>query len=270
MSKPAALINDRERAICARVKEFREEIRWPQPAFAGEIGLSRDQLANIEYARSPLRFGIGLTICQVFDLNADWLITGRGGKHGAQAFLWAVKFKHESYSTLFSEVFDSMPEVFSPPELDTYLASDPTPGFDPQAYLLNECILWFQLNKFRTPLQAENFAREVAQFAQNQLRRLREQGASSRFRSSGKISSLTYDSLKSKTDGVKSELEKLIARVKRLASKPGAKAELARFLHVAPARVSEWLNDDPEMRKEPGGHYTLQLLKWVGQQERQK
>ena len=81
---------------------------------------------------------------------------------------------------------------------------------------------------------------------------------------------LTEDSPKGNNSPVKSELEKLIARVKRLASRPGAKAELARVLKVAPARVTEWLTDDREKRKEPGGHYTLELLHWVEQQERQK
>jgi predicted transcriptional regulator len=83
-------------------------------------------------------------------------------------------------------------------------------------------------------------------------------------------SDLTKDSLKSNSLDVKSELEKLIARVKRQASKPGAKAELARFLEVDPPRITEWLHDDPESRKEPGGQYTLRLLKWVEQQERKK
>jgi hypothetical protein len=81
---------------------------------------------------------------------------------------------------------------------------------------------------------------------------------------------LTSDSPKSNHDNVKSELEKLIAKVKRLAAKPGAKAGLARVLKVAPARVTEWLTDDKEKRKEPGGYYTLELLKWVEQQELQK
>lgn len=77
---------------------------------------------------------------------------------------------------------------------------------------------------------------------------------------------LIGSSLKSNCDTVKSEIEELIARVKRHASRPGAKAELARTLGVAPARISEWLSDE----KEPGGEYTLRLLRWVEQQERQK
>lgn len=74
---------------------------------------------------------------------------------------------------------------------------------------------------------------------------------------------LTETSLKSKSDGVmKSEIQRLIDRVKHKASKPGAKAALAKELGVDPARISEWLSG----YKEPGGDYTLKLLRWVEQQ----
>ncbi|HXC35968.1 MAG TPA: hypothetical protein VNV43_08845 [Candidatus Acidoferrales bacterium] len=77
---------------------------------------------------------------------------------------------------------------------------------------------------------------------------------------------LTANSLKGKTHaGMKTEIQKLIERVKRKASKPGAKTALAKDLRVAPARISEWLSGE----KEPGGEYTLQLLQWVEQEERQ-
>ena len=59
-----------------------------------------------------------------------------------------------------------------------------------------------------------------------------------------------------------SEIKKLMARVKRKAERPGAKAELARALGVKPPRISEWLSGS----KEPGGEYALRLLKWVGQE----
>jgi transcriptional regulator with XRE-family HTH domain len=77
---------------------------------------------------------------------------------------------------------------------------------------------------------------------------------------------LTDSSLKSKTIGVKSEMQKLIEQVRRKASKPGAKSALARALGVVPARISEWLSG----KKEPGGDYTLKLLHWVRSQERHK
>ena len=75
---------------------------------------------------------------------------------------------------------------------------------------------------------------------------------------------LTFVPPKSKTKGVKSEIQKLIEQVKHKASRPGAKAELARALGVAPARITEWLSGE----KEPGGEYTLRLQRWVKGPER--
>jgi transcriptional regulator with XRE-family HTH domain len=70
---------------------------------------------------------------------------------------------------------------------------------------------------------------------------------------------LTGSSPKGKVEGVKSEIQKLIDQVKRKASGPGAKSQLARTLGVSPARISEWLSG----KKEPGGDYALRLQKWV-------
>jgi transcriptional regulator with XRE-family HTH domain len=76
---------------------------------------------------------------------------------------------------------------------------------------------------------------------------------------------LTYVTLRSNTDGVKSEVERLVSRLKHVTAKSGKKAELARFMNVAPPRVTEWLSG-----QEPGGENALRLLKWVELQERQQ
>jgi transcriptional regulator with XRE-family HTH domain len=60
-----------------------------------------------------------------------------------------------------------------------------------------------------------------------------------------------------------SEIQRLMDRVKRAAAARGKRAELARELNVAPPRISQWLAGE----KEPGGEYTLKLLRWVEQQE---
>ncbi|MDR3460140.1 MAG: helix-turn-helix transcriptional regulator [Verrucomicrobiae bacterium] len=75
---------------------------------------------------------------------------------------------------------------------------------------------------------------------------------------------LTDVTLGSNSNDVKPQIKKLVLRLKRATSAPGKKAELARFMKVAPARVSEWLSG-----QEPGGENTLLLLNWVEQQERQ-
>ena len=77
---------------------------------------------------------------------------------------------------------------------------------------------------------------------------------------------LTSITLKGNNAGVQSEIQKLVNQLKRVTAAKGKKAELSRFMGVAPARISEWLSGE----KKPGGEYTLRLLNWVEQQERQK
>jgi len=62
---------------------------------------------------------------------------------------------------------------------------------------------------------------------------------------------------------MESELAHLIARLRRVTNRRGAKAELAKLLGVNQARISEWLSG----KKEPGGATTLKLLKWVENEE---
>ena len=59
------------------------------------------------------------------------------------------------------------------------------------------------------------------------------------------------------------ELAKLIQRLKQFTKQRGQKAELAHFLSVHQARISEWLSG----KKEPGGETTLRLLNWVERKE---
>jgi transcriptional regulator with XRE-family HTH domain len=77
---------------------------------------------------------------------------------------------------------------------------------------------------------------------------------------------LTTTSEIRKVEDVKSEIEKLLARVRGLVSAKGMKAKLAATLGVPQSRLSEWLGGTCE----PSGETTLRLLKWVEQQERQK
>ncbi|MBL9172844.1 MAG: helix-turn-helix transcriptional regulator [Verrucomicrobiales bacterium] len=60
-----------------------------------------------------------------------------------------------------------------------------------------------------------------------------------------------------------SPLAQLLHRLKRAAASRGKKTELAEFLGVPLARVSQWLSGD----REPGGATTLRLLEWVQAEE---
>ena len=69
-------MTDWERAICARVKTARESINWSQAAFAEQLGISRDQLASIEYGRTPLRYDIAWRLREAFGISLLWLEEG--------------------------------------------------------------------------------------------------------------------------------------------------------------------------------------------------
>jgi transcriptional regulator with XRE-family HTH domain len=58
---------------------------------------------------------------------------------------------------------------------------------------------------------------------------------------------------------MKVEIRKLMERIKRKATTPAAKKELAEYVGVALPRIYEWLS----FKKEPSGEYTLRLLNWV-------
>jgi len=71
-------MNDWERAICSRVKEIREAIKWSQSDFSERVGITRDQLASIEAGRTPLRYDIAWRIGQAFGISLRWLEEGDG------------------------------------------------------------------------------------------------------------------------------------------------------------------------------------------------
>jgi hypothetical protein len=77
---------------------------------------------------------------------------------------------------------------------------------------------------------------------------------------------LTEPASVAKLAPVKSQLDNLLADLNRLTREQGKKTELAEFLGAPLASVSRWLAGE----REPGGKTTLQMLRWVGQQERQQ
>jgi transcriptional regulator with XRE-family HTH domain len=254
-------MNDRERAICARVKRFREDIKWPQEDFAKAINFSRNQLANVEYARAPLRVGMGVNICGAFNANGEWLAVGKGLMHGGNPMLTAVKFGPEWYSQLLSQAYDEAPDIFIPPSAaPTHLSSEATPNFDPQAFLIKNIVLWFQMNKFKDSLEAENFVREICGYAETYLGQLRSMGIAARnIRSESK---LTQTATSGNLGDVKQQWPQLKRQIQKATSEPGAKSKLKDFLGVDLTQLSKWLTDAPSAR-EPGAEYALQMKYWV-------
>jgi len=67
-------------------------------------------------------------------------------------------------------------------------------------------------------------------------------------------------------ENMQQQLPKLIERLQNATKERGQRAELAREFKISPQQVNDWLHG----RMEPSGEYTLRLLQWVEQQERQQ
>jgi transcriptional regulator with XRE-family HTH domain len=68
---------ERERQICERLREMREELGHTQNEFATQVGINRQRLASYEEKRAPLRYDLALRFCRQFIISEEWLATGK-------------------------------------------------------------------------------------------------------------------------------------------------------------------------------------------------
>ena len=68
-----------------RVKELRNRLKLSQNEFGKRIGLSRDNVANIEGNRSEIKDTVVKFICREFNVSETWLRTGRGEMFAPQS-----------------------------------------------------------------------------------------------------------------------------------------------------------------------------------------
>ena len=114
MPKKSGLETPREKQIGDRVKQFRDQINWPQTPFAGELGITRDKLASIEYGRTRLRYAIGYRLCFVFDVNHRWLTSGEGEVKAATAALELPRPEDVDPRALWSEIAPKVGQCSKP------------------------------------------------------------------------------------------------------------------------------------------------------------
>jgi transcriptional regulator with XRE-family HTH domain len=264
-------------AIGKRLRAFRESLRISRSSFALAIGYGSERIASYEAARAPLPYSVFVAIADKFHIDPFWLATGNGEERSKLRFSYPRPpelklpekvsffdaFSKHLFPALQSGSFDAKSETVLRYKLSKIIAK--------------QVVIWLHLvpdgrvKEFDDAIQKfwADFYKTLP--TENPLNKLRRETAFRQFESAleeqlrddpGYLLDfpLTVNSLKSKSDaGMKTEIPKLIERVKRKASKPGSKAALAKELRVAPARISEWLSGE----KEPGGEYTLRLLNWV-------
>jgi transcriptional regulator with XRE-family HTH domain len=193
-------MDEEERGICQRVRQFREQIRWPQPAFAYELGVSKDQLASIEYCRTPLRFETGYRLCFMFDVSQEWLATGRGSVTPFSALGTLPTPQQLPAKMLFSEALESgfskLSKLASDVEMQTRSGvtrersrnkGEPLGDFDPTAFLIKNIVEIFDREKFASTEERKRFAIEASSFLNHYVLKFRRTSIARRVRGKPKL-----------------------------------------------------------------------------------
>jgi DNA-binding XRE family transcriptional regulator len=275
-------IPKKDRAIAARIKEFREMWKCTRPHLAVQIGVEPDVIVRVEAGRVALRYGVARKIFAYLPINPYWAATGKGLSKGYVSLPEANELNVRE-NALFSEVFFSLllPSFQNKDEdfqRDMIMRYHRGKLFATMVKKAFQDVPDQHLGDLRKELDgflADFFKKHADTDPKKLLQRRAWYANAEHFFKfpnaeqphSEENNNLTdAESADSISANVKSPLPAFLERVKKSASSSGKKSELAKFLGAPLASVSRWLND----KREPGGEITLKMLKWVEQQERQK
>jgi hypothetical protein len=182
MPKKSGLVTQREAEVGRRVQRVREYINWPQPAFAAEVDISRDRLASVEYARTPLRYSDGYRLCVVFDISPEWLASGTGEMKSSQITPDLPMPEGYPAKTMFTQVYDQttgaknalpIKKPSTPWRRKEMPEDDLIPNFDATTHVIRGLTDLLATEKFRSPLERQEFALEITSYARDLALRLR-------------------------------------------------------------------------------------------------
>ncbi len=72
-------------SIASRVKFLRQELKLSQKEFGERVGVSQTKIYDIENEKK-LSTLLKRSICNEFDLNEEWLLTGNGDMYNAKHY----------------------------------------------------------------------------------------------------------------------------------------------------------------------------------------
>ena len=263
-------MDDRQRAICRRVRLVRVFQRLSQNDFSRLLGVTRARLAAIEAEYSPLQFQVGQQICERCNICQRWLAEGMDPVIGRLVypadFLVLIKPRQ-----LFSRAYDDTlkdkttalieESLMATKGIQRYESAGGTAKKAAEHYAGLLRSIWFERYDIATQGKLFGWLNGAAGSFSNQ-------NASAIVFPSGQgheKSLLTDAETGSKVGGVKIELPGLLARLKKATAQKGKKSELAKYLqrvtkeNVPLASVSRWLSGE----REPGGEIALQLDAWA-------
>lgn len=281
MPKESGKVTAREREICNRVRLIRKSLKLSQARFSNMLGVSRDLVAGVEYARSPLRFGLAHKLSFLTGFSLKWIVEGvtpeKFRAPVGKDLLEKIPNNYllsEAWSFWLKPAFESAFKKAALNEKDgkpgrrvVVIGEDtevePVPLSDLLEYLVEDLEGNFKaippylhLDFYSHLVEAARIFRSLNSFEITNFEASRKKEI--------KIN-LTEAETSVKHSDVKSPLPAFLERIKRAASASGKKSELAKFLDAPLASVSRWLSGE----REPGAEITLKMLKWVEQQERQ-
>lgn len=270
--KRSGLMSSQESVICSRLCNVRVRAGWSQAAFAEHIGITRDQLASMEYGRTPIRYWLGDLVCQRFNVCQRWFVKGESPKRGyiglPPEIIQEIP-KGELFSTIYETrigriVNKQIEESEAMARTIAQQAGAAGKILEDRLYNLAAC--WFQ----RIPPHLyDDYFRELMSVSSDFFQRHRREFESGEWPPPVVVGAneekklLTNVTEYAKHATVKSEMANLLKRLQKATSQRGTKSKLAKLLGVPLANVSQWLSGE----REPGGETTLRLLRWVEQQE---
>lgn len=243
-----------ERAIGARVRDMRRRIRLNQARLGALIGLSRDQVNNIEIGRVALRFEPGWALCSEFDLNPLWLWSGEGDRLG---FLDMSGAGDIPWEVLFSDIASRLGDDYAKDRAER-LRRNADKTVRPAEALFGRWI------REVSPVQLADFFRAMDRAARTFV-----------FESRTKVNV----QLTSRTDGerVAPMLQRqaplwpeLRERIRRLTRVRGNKAQLARDIGVTRQAINAMLSKTRSQPYVPSAEYALRLNEWVIAQQKSR
>jgi DNA-binding transcriptional regulator YiaG len=291
-----------ERKIATRFAELRSLRNFSLSEFAKEIGLTKDQVSNVERARSPLRYVNARRALQavttnnihrppyLLPFNPLWL---SGTSDWPIQLDWPILLPMpESIGLDFTLRFSQFVQDHLP-LLQIFASDNPENARLPESWLEPYAYHWAvytsNLGKalkvrdalFEIVAVSARDKAAVSSPARRVLQSLKKTGQGLAWIEYSTGIRIHEDKLPppnlSKKDlaeirelanmpGMQSDIEGLRRRLNRATAQRGVKTALAVYLTVPLSCVSDWLSG----KREPGGDTTLKLLRWVMQQEAQQ
>lgn len=88
-----------------RIRQIRKDVNMTQEKFAKRLGLKRQTIATYETGRSEPMDNVIVSICREFNINENWLRTGKGDKSKSL-------IKNQEIATFAHEVMKLEDETF--------------------------------------------------------------------------------------------------------------------------------------------------------------